>query len=998
MTAPTRGALVRAGFLDADRSGRCLEDLADWASDEVVALLAASPDPDQAVLGLVRLSEAVDGEHREQLGALLTDRSQHGPGRRRLIQLLGSSSGLTDHLVRHPAHWREVADAQLRDAATVYEQVARDVGDATGTPAYDALRVAYRRQLVRIAAYDVTSDPIEALPIVGESLADLAGACLEAALGIARREVDGAERARLAVIGMGKCGGRELNYVSDVDVIFAAEPAEGDDDETGAREIAGKLAVATIQACSAHTAEGTLWEVDTALRPEGKQGPLVRTVAGHAAYYERWAKTWEFQALLKARHVAGDAEVGAAYLDAMLPMVWQASTRENFVQDVQAMRARVEQYVPASESERQLKLGPGGLRDVEFSVQLLQLVHGRSDEHLRNRATLVGIESLMRGGYVGRTDAHELDRCYRILRVLEHRIQLSRMRRTHLMPTDPEQLRPLGRALGITRDPAEGVVKLWRDTARDVRRLYERLFFRPLLSAVARLSDDDACLSLDSAQDRFAALGYADPKGAIGHIQALTGGVSRRAAIQRTLLPVMLHWFAQEADPDLGLLAFRRISDRLGGTHWYLKMLRDEGGAAQLMARVLASSRYAGQLIEGAPSSVAVFGSAGARIPLRRAQIVDALRAAIDRHDDPDDAVRAIRETRRTELIRVAVADIAGTLDLDTLEQALTDIAAATIQSALDVAIRQVERTTGGPLATRIAVIGMGRLGGRETGYSSDADVLFVHDPHEGAESGLAQTQATQVVNRLRDSLGASGPDPSLTVDADLRPEGKSGPIVRTLASYAAYYERWSAGWEAQALLRAAPIAGDVDLGERFVRLIDPLRYPEGGIDDAAVRQIRRLKARMEAERIPRGGDRRTHFKLGRGGMSDVEWTVQLAQLEHAHEIPALRHTGTYSLLAVMAQHDLLTEEEADTLGATWSLATRMRNAGVLWRGRAMESLPSSLADVRGIASLLGWPLTRSYGLQEDYLRQTRLARAIIEHRFYESDLTEGRDAFPTPR
>ena len=998
MTQRTRGSLVRAGFLEAVRSGKCLQDLGDWASDEVVALLAASPDPDQAVLGLVRLKEAISGRESTDLGQVL---AQAGPGRRRLIQLLGSSAGLTDHLVRHPAHWRDAAGGHLVQTTAVYQQIRQDVGESVGGEGYDALRVAYRRQLTRIAAHDVTSDPFDALPGVGENLADLAGACLDAALEMAAREVEGSERVRLAVIGMGKCGGRELNYVSDVDVIFAAEPAdpsEVGDDERETREIAGKVAIALIRACSEHTAEGTLWEVDTALRPEGKQGPLVRTVAGHTAYYERWAKTWEFQALLKARHVAGDPEVGAAYLDALLPLVWQASTRENFVQDVQSMRARVEQYVPASESERQLKLGPGGLRDVEFSTQLLQLVHGRSDESLRHRSTLTGIASLSSGGYIGRQAGYDLDRCYRILRVLEHRIQLAKMRRTHLMPTDPTQLRPLGRALGLSGESGDAVVTLWKETARDVRRLYERLFFRPLLSAVARLSDDDACLSLDSAQDRFAALGYADPKGAIGHIQALTEGVSRRAAIQRTLLPVMLQWFAQEADPDLGLLAFRRISDRLGGTHWYLKMLRDEGGAAQLLARVLANSRYAGQLIEGAPSSVAVFGSSQARVPLQRRAIAEVMKAAIERQDDPDAAILAIREIRRGELIRVAVADIAAALELSTLELALTDIAAATIQAALDVAVREVVVGAGEPLSTKIAVIGMGRLGGRETGYSSDADVLFVHDPLPGAASEHAQNQATQIVKRLRTCLAQSGPDPSLTIDADLRPEGKSGPTVRTLSSYAAYYQRWSAGWEAQALLRAAPIAGDEDLGRRFVDLIDPLRYPQGGIDDETIRQIRRLKARMEAERIPRGGDPRTHFKLGRGGLSDVEWTVQLAQLEHGHEIAALRHTGTPSLLAVMAEHDLLTQDEADQLGAAWTMATRLRNAGMLWRGRSMESLPSSLADVRGIASLLGWPLSRAYGLQEDYLRRTRLARNVVEHRFYQSDLSEHRDENPTHR
>ena len=317
-----------------------------------------------------------------------------------------------------------------------------------------------------------------------------------------------------------------------------------------------------MRACATATGEGTLWPVDAALRPEGKNGPLVRTVESHRQYYERWAKTWEFQALLKARTVAGDQELGQAYLDAVRPMVWQAAGRPNFVEDVQAMRRRVEQHVPAGEAARQLKLGPGGLRDVEFSVQLLQLVHGRADETLRSGTTLEALAALSSGGYVGREDAAVLDEAYRLLRTLEHRIQLLRLRRTHLMPTDEADLRRLGRAVGHRRDAAREVVSQWQAQAREVRRIHERLFYRPLLTAAARLTTAEARLTPEAARERLAALGFRDPAGALRHIEALTSGVSRRAAIQRTLLPVMLGWFADEADPDAGLLAFRPSASR----------------------------------------------------------------------------------------------------------------------------------------------------------------------------------------------------------------------------------------------------------------------------------------------------------------------------------------------------------------------------------------------------------------------------------------------------
>ena len=972
-------ALTRAGFLDPTRSLGLLGQLSEWDVDALVAPLAEVADPDGAALGLVRLYEQLTPSDRTELGQVLAD---DGEPRRRVVGLIGASVALTDALVRRPEQWRDVAEASIDDESTLRAAISDEVGTAVGGEARDLLRVAYRRQLMRIAAVDVRGDSIEQLPVVAQALAELAGAALQTALDIAAREHEDSDKCRLTVIAMGKCGARELNYISDVDVIFVAEPADGADEDE-ALAVATRLATDLMRICSASTAEGSLWEVDAALRPEGKQGPLVRTVASHKQYYERWAKTWEFQALLKARPVAGDFDLGQNYLDVIQPMVWQAAHRDNFVEDVQAMRRRVEQHVRAGEAARQIKLGPGGLRDIEFSMQLLQLVHGRTDQRLRLRSTLAAIDALSNRGYIGRADANKLDQAYRTLRAMEHRIQLAKMKCTHLMPTSDADRRRVGRGLGFRADAETEIEKLWRSQSREVRRLHESIFYRPLLSAVARLSDDDARLSTESATDRLSALGYRDAKGAIRHLEALTSGVSRRAAIQRTLLPVMLQWFAEEADPDLGLLTFRKISEALGTSPWYLRMLRDEGSAAETLARVLATSRFVSGLLERAPSAAALVGDKDALVPLGRDAIMTAMKSAASRQDDEEEAVVGLRATRRTELIRIAIADLSGDLDTDGVEEALTALTAATLHVTLGIAVRAVEKETGARLLTRIAIIGMGRLGGRECGYSSDADVMFVHEPAEGADPAKAQAQAETVIGFIRKHLGSTGPDPALEVDASLRPEGKAGPLVRTLESYAAYYDRWSEGWEAQALLRATPIAGDAELGRRFTELIDPLRYPEGGISDKAVRQIRTLKARMEAERIPRGGDRKRHFKLGHGGLSDVEWTVQLLQLEHAAAIPQLRHPGTMTPLRVLAEHGLINEDDADHLRQSWTLASQLRNASVLWRGRPVDSLPSDLTDANGIARVMRWPVGSGGQLSERYLRAARKARGVVEEIFY---------------
>ena len=455
-------AIARLGFAEPARAVSLLDDPAlaglirsrDHIEDDgLAAALSEVPDPDGALLGLVRFMESVarEPELRVPVTAALGAPST---ARTRLLAVLGSSAALGDHLSAHPRHWTAVTEAtRLRPEERVRRLVAA-VSDPGDAPAVDVLRTAYRQQLLGIAALDLTSpDPLVTLPDTAAALADLAQAALEAALVLARAEAGPvADGTRLAVIAMGKTGGCELNYISDVDVIFVAEPPDGVPEEESTA-VATDLATRLMRICSASTPAGSLWQVDPALRPEGKNGPLVRTVASHRTYYERWAKTWEFQALLKARPVAGDSEVGRAYCEAVQPLVWQASSRENFVDDVQAMRRRVEQHIRPAEADRELKLGAGGLRDVEFSVQLLQLVHGRADESLRTGTTLDGLAALSAGGYVGRDDAATLATAYRLLRTLEHRIQLFRLRRTHLMPTAESDLRRLGRALGHRSSP-----------------------------------------------------------------------------------------------------------------------------------------------------------------------------------------------------------------------------------------------------------------------------------------------------------------------------------------------------------------------------------------------------------------------------------------------------------------------------------------------------------------------------------------------------------------
>ncbi len=980
-----------------------------WVDEDSLELLwslSRAANADLALRTVVRLDEALGDGYAELDAALRSDKGLRG----RLFGLSGASSALADHLVSDPEAWRKLRTPEGRQSGAngkaelpSKEQLTKELLDAVqavpetgenaspnlyragiiGPEAVVALRKTYRDQVMVLAAADlaatVENEPVLPYQLVGTQLSDMADAALTAALAVAVATAcpDKPCPTRLAVIAMGKCGARELNYVSDVDVVFVAEPAD-----SVASRIAGEMM---------RIGSSAFFEVDAALRPEGKRGELVRTLDSHIAYYKRWAKTWEFQALLKARPMTGDLELGHDYVAALNPMVWLASQREDFVPEVRAMRRRVEEMVPTELREREIKLGRGSLRDVEFAVQLLQLVHGRTDESLRVLGTVDALSALTAGGYIGRDDAANLTASYEFLRLIEHRLQLQRMKRTHTLPPpdDDEALRWLARAAHMRPDgnrDALGVLNAEiKRNAQRIRRLHAKLFYRPLLDSVVRFDSDTVRLTPDAAVRQLAALGFATPQNALGHLRALVGGGARRGQIQAVLLPTLLEWLADTPDPDAGLLNYRRLSEAAVDQTWFLRTLRDEGAVAQRLMIVLGSSAYVPDLLIKAPEVIRLFadGPTGPRLlDVEPEETYRAILSSSARYEDPVRAINAARALRRHELARVASADILGMLDVPQVCRALSSVWAAVINAALDAAIRSSVAERGEPAPATLAVIGMGRLGGGELGYGSDADVLFVCEAVEGFDDSVAVKWANGIADRIRKLLGAPSTDPPLEVDTGLRPEGRNGPVVRTLASYEAYYAQWAQAWEVQALLRAHQVAGDQDLGIRFLLMVDKVRYPEGGVSVEAVREIRRIKARIDSERLPKGADPATHTKLGRGGLADIEWTVQLIQLRHAHDVLSLHNTSTLQSLDAIGAAELMSETDVELLREAWILATKARNALVLVRGKPTDQLPRPGHVLSAVAKVAGWENADAGEFLDNYLRVTRRAKAVVERTF----------------
>jgi glutamate-ammonia-ligase adenylyltransferase len=816
-----------------------------------------------------------------------------------------------------------------------------------------------RLELLRIAARDLLG--VDALEDVGRALADMAAGVLDGACSLAAGP---AGNDALAVIGMGKLGGRELNYASDVDVMFVAS-------EPGADALAREVL---------RIARGS-FRVDVDLRPEGRSGPLTRSLDGYRSYWETRAAAWEFQALLKARPVAGVVALGDAFATAAERATWNRTFSADELAVLRSMKARAETDASRRRmSGGEIKRSPGGIRDVEFSVQLLQLVHGHHDPTIRDRSTLGALVELTAAGYVSGEDGAVLADSYRFLRTVEHRLQLVEEEQTHSVPDDPAARRRLARVLGFTDSPTGTATAAFDDTLRrcrsDVRIIHERLFFRPLLEAFAALEASPSAtspgavmatgtiMSADAVARRLTAFGFGDAKRTGAAVEELARGLTRVSRLMGQLLPLLLDWLSVSPDPDLGLLGLRTLVVRSHHRALVLNTFRESPEAARRLCLILGSSRTMAEAIERNPELIAELDDDDALAPVPGAALAE---DAVERLRWPgDEGRRRARLVRLTQeqMLRIATRDLLDLDDIASTGAALTDVAEVVLHAALDHVVPDLA----------FCIVGLGRLAGAEMSYASDLDVLFVVDDTTDADAG---EEAAETLLRF-----LHGPSPSqrvASVDLGLRPEGGQGRLARDLVGYETYFDRWAQTWERQALLRARVVAGDRSLGERFMALAHAFVWDRPLTDDD-VADIRRMKARVERERIPPREDPQFHLKLGRGSLSDIEWTAQLLQLRHG-----VAATGTMAALDALTGAGALSTADANVLGHAYRFLERTRNrwylVGALPGGTSPgDALPTDPAQQSHLARSLG---TSPTALRDDYRRVTRRARRVVERLFY---------------
>jgi glutamate-ammonia-ligase adenylyltransferase len=833
-------------------------------------------------------------------------------------RLLGFSTSAADLFVAHPDEVNLLTDVSVRTAGALVAEVTGDV-DRFGPAA--GLRRFRRRAMLRVAARDLAGAPLD--EVVAE-ISAIADACIAEALTLVEHTDV------LAVIGLGKLGGYELNYSSDVDLVFIHAdqgPEAGSVAERAAAQVGALLAEPT--------AEGVALRVDVALRPGGRTGALSRSLEATLAYYEREAATWERQALIKTRPVAGDRQLGEAFRVGVEPFVYPHDLAPTAIEDVRRTKVRLEEYIRQRGKElTEVKRGRGGIRDVEFAVQLLQIVHGRRDAMLRTPNTLAALKALALEGYVADDDAVALAEAYGFLRRVEHRLQMVRDLQTHDLPPNRHARTTLARALGLA--DADELIERYDATTATVRSIHERLFYRPLLEAFAGPARPRHGTDREATQELLGGLGFAEPARSYDVLGRLVDPSHRIGKVLGNLFPVMAPALALSPNPDAALMRLERVAEAVGDDRAVADLLATDPVAARRLAHVVSASSFGTDLLVAEP-------------PRIRGLSDTLLGAETDAAGDLVDAVARIAGRERTPR---------------ETGEALSAVGARVVRDAVAAAEPDLP----------FAVIGMGKLGARELNVASDLDLLFVYEG-EGADTlARAGAAAERVMRGIRDA----GWQP----DADLRPEGRNGPLARSIAAYLEYWERYAETWEFQALLRARAIAGDPDLGRRFELNAADFAYPPDGLTLDRALEIRRMRDRIERERVKPPDAAKFHFKLGVGSLADVQFALELSLMRHGGAHPQVRSRRTLEAIDRLAEAKLLSGSLARDLGEAFVFCTDVKNALEMDRRLHAEAVPPSPAEQTALARRLGYQEYPRQSFIDDYLRITRRARRAMDRVF----------------
>jgi [glutamine synthetase] adenylyltransferase / [glutamine synthetase]-adenylyl-L-tyrosine phosphorylase len=982
-------------------------------------LIKDSPSPALAEANLSRLVEcgetaALDRIPRTELTAL--------------FNVLGSSTYLSDILFRQESTWPELFLRQVHTRSKSIETHCRELeGAIRNAESIDqfcaALRRHKQREYLRIGARDLLAEV--SLDETVRELSGLADASLEASYRYCRAAVESeygyltlpgnGKRNRFVILGMGKLGGGELNFSSDIDVVYLYE---GDDGESAGgpkgnadpRRFFSEVGKKIIHCMGEVTEDGFVFRTDLRLRPLGVSGPLVQSVNSAMVYYESWGQCWERAALIKARAVAGDKDLGTEFLEEVRPFIYRRYLDYTTVDELRHMKLRIEnELLTAADKERNVKLGYGGIREIEFFTQALQLVNGGYVPEVRGASTLAALDALARHKFISVRERDLLTEAYRFQRQVEHKVQIVQEAHAHSIPQGKDEEQALARRLGYRAGVRLSErQRFWRDyhtSTKKVRAIFDRLFYRAQKEIVDEGASDAGAVWHDLDREEvivngLRALGFIDPQRAYTNLLAVRDGEAysppspKRRQVMRTLGPALIAEIAASSAPDQALSNLSKFSHSIGGRTGFLTLLAENPKTMRLLVTLFADSQFLTDLFLQRPELIdTLIRGDLSRVEKSKQVMLAELTAILAQAGDVEAKLNALRRYKTEEFIRIGLHDLGGAIELVRVLRQLSDLADACLEGALALTLEEFEEQFGAVPQGRFAIMGGGKLGGRELDYNSDLDLVFVYQAEDQSLGGSrGRMPAHEFYVRLGQKLLTYLSAPTeegiaYKIDMQLRPSGKAGPIVCSLDAYREYHRSASELWERQALIKTRFVAGFPLLGREIEHIAESFAY-RTGLPPEGVREINHLRMRMERELA---GEDATRFNLkkGRGGLVDIEFLTQMLQLAHGHRVRALRQRGTLEAMKKLADARILKRAEYKLFAEGYLFLRRLDHRLRLERDQSIDAFEADAARLDGIARALGYQggrssrsLTPGQRLLRDYALRREQVRAGYERYF----------------
>jgi glutamate-ammonia-ligase adenylyltransferase len=994
---------------------------------EIQRLVRNSPSPPLAKNNLARLVE--------EYGAKTVSRVPIAelPA---LLRLLGGSAYLSDALLHQGKDWPEVFLRQIRiSRKTVAQHLAELAPVIEGAESFDAFCTALRRhkqrEYLRIGARDLW--PSVTMEETVRELSALADAALEAAYRHGRGEVEkdfgslslpGKQAPNgFVILGMGKLGGEELNFSSDIDVIFLYEEDEGESaggrkGKSDPRTFFTAVGKKIIQAMGEVTEDGFVFRIDLRLRPLGTNGPLVQSVDSAMFYYESWGQCWERSALIKARPAAGEREIGNRFLHELQPFIYRRYLDYTTVDELRHMKMRIEnELLNAQAKERNIKLGYGGIREIEFFTQALQLVNGGYEPAIRECSTLPALTRLAQHNFISAQEKDKLVDAYCFFRQVEHKVQMVQEAHAHSIPEGEEEERALARRLGYSRKGKKSErERFWLDHrthTKTVRTIFDRLFYGAQKEITDKTSAEVGTIWKDLDQrdvvvKELEKAGFGDPAKAYENLLAVRDGETfappnpKRHKIMRALGPALITEIAKSSAPDQALLNLSRFSHCIGGRTGFLTLLAENPETMRLLVTLFADSQFLTDLFLNRPELIDTLIRVDlTQIEKTKTTMLSELRSSLAEPVDVEAKLNAVRRYKTEEFIRIGLHDLGGVIDLERVLEQLSDLAETCLEGTLQLVIDELEEKFGAVPDGQFAILGMGKMGGRELDYNSDLDLVFIYNAHEDARSaGGVQGQLSahefyvRVGQKLITYLSAPTEEGiAYKIDMQLRPSGKSGPLVCSLDAFRHYHTTSSLLWERQALIKARCVAGEAALRKQIEEVVENFAYGSG-LSSEGISEIHHLRMRMEKE-LAGEGEGRFNLKKGKGGLVDIEFLTQMLQLAHGQRHPSLRQRGTRDALEALHKKNILNKKDFQLLVEGYLFLRALDHRLRLEHDQSIDRFEREPAKIQGIAKALGYDGGQAHSVRDrakagqkllrDYEIRRDKIRACYERHFLPS-------------